>query len=34
MDNKFTSDVSEEEKDGGKSEHPATFLSALNASTL
>jgi hypothetical protein len=31
MDEKFTSDVSEEEEeDGGKSEPPATFLSALD----
>jgi hypothetical protein len=29
MDEKFTSGVSEEEEDGGKSEPPATFLSAL-----
>jgi hypothetical protein len=34
MDDKFTSDVSEEEKDGVESEHPATFLSAPNALTL
>jgi hypothetical protein len=32
MDEKFTSDVSEEEKEeeDGKSEPPATFLSALH----